>query len=214
MVSLATLERRALVEALRAAGPDGPTLCEGWTCRDLAAHLVTRERRPDTAPGLVFGPLHGWTARVQAGYARRPFDQLVHLIESGPARLGAFALPGVDSAVNLTEHFVHCEDVRRAAEGWRPRELSAELQQALWRQLTRRGGLFFRRSPVGVRLLWPAREWHLQVKEQAGGQPAVTLAGDPAELTLFAFGRGDHAQVTLEGPAEAVAAVRALRLGV
>ena len=27
-------------------GPDAPTLCEGWTTFDLAAHLVVRERNP------------------------------------------------------------------------------------------------------------------------------------------------------------------------
>ena len=32
-------ERSALVASLRDAGPDAPTLCAGWTTRDLAAHL-------------------------------------------------------------------------------------------------------------------------------------------------------------------------------
>ena len=40
-------------------GPDGPTLCEGWQTRDLAAHLVLRERRPDAAAGVMGGPLAG-----------------------------------------------------------------------------------------------------------------------------------------------------------
>ena len=56
-MSVAQRERAALVEILRAVGPDAPTLCEGWTTRDLVAHLVVRERRPDALPGLVFGPL-------------------------------------------------------------------------------------------------------------------------------------------------------------
>ena len=42
-------ERDALVELVRAVGPDAPTLCEGWTTRDLLAHtalpvLVVRQR--------------------------------------------------------------------------------------------------------------------------------------------------------------------------
>ncbi|WP_346995752.1 maleylpyruvate isomerase N-terminal domain-containing protein, partial [Dietzia sp. SLG310A2-38A2] len=44
--TLAQRERSALVETMRAAGPEAPTLCAGWTTRDLAAHLVVREARP------------------------------------------------------------------------------------------------------------------------------------------------------------------------
>ena len=32
-------ERKALVASALRAGPDAPTLCEGWTARDLAAHV-------------------------------------------------------------------------------------------------------------------------------------------------------------------------------
>ena len=46
-------ERRALCALLDETGPDAPTLCEGWTTGDLAAHLVLRERRPDAAAGVA-----------------------------------------------------------------------------------------------------------------------------------------------------------------
>ena len=39
-------ERLALCALLDKSGPDAPTLCEGWTTGDLAAHLVLREHRP------------------------------------------------------------------------------------------------------------------------------------------------------------------------
>ena len=45
----ARAERDALCDLFLEVGPDVPTLCEGWTARDLAAHLVVRERRPDIA---------------------------------------------------------------------------------------------------------------------------------------------------------------------
>src|SRR6202011_6325174 len=35
-MSIAQRERAALVEILRAEGPDAPTLCEGWTACDLS----------------------------------------------------------------------------------------------------------------------------------------------------------------------------------
>ena len=50
-MTAASRERAALVTTMRAVGPDAPTLCGDWTTRDLAAHLVLRERRPDAAPG-------------------------------------------------------------------------------------------------------------------------------------------------------------------
>ena len=46
-------ERQALCDDLQAAGPDAPTLCVGWTARDLAAHLVLRERRLDAGADAV-----------------------------------------------------------------------------------------------------------------------------------------------------------------
>src|SRR5918912_295125 len=49
--SLADRERAELAELLEKLGPDAPTCCAGWTTGHLAAHLVTRDRRPDAMPG-------------------------------------------------------------------------------------------------------------------------------------------------------------------
>src|ERR1700753_2819253 len=64
-MSIVQRERAAMVATFRAVGPDAPTLCEGWTTRDLTAHLLVRERRPDALPGILFAPLASHTARVQ-----------------------------------------------------------------------------------------------------------------------------------------------------
>ena len=208
MPSYAAQERQALVDAALAAGPDAPTLCEGWTVKDLAAHLVARERRPDSGPGLIVPFLAGWTEHVRAGQASRPFTELVEDVRTGPPRLSMFALPGVDAAANLAEHFVHAEDVRRAQEGWRPRELDAGFDAALWKLITSRAGMFFRRSPVGVVIEAPGGRRHV-VKNAS---PTVTLTGAPGELVLYAFGRTDHAVIEISGDADAVARFRKLRL--
>jgi uncharacterized protein (TIGR03085 family) len=208
--SFAAIERVHLAAALRDAGPDAPTLCEGWTTRDLAAHLVARERRADSGPGLVLGPFGGWTERVRRRYAQKDYAALVRLVESGPPRLSPFGLPGADAAVNLTEHFVHCEDVRRARPGWQPRELAPGLQDALWKVVGVRGRLFFRKSRVGVVLATPDGRRSVVVDRQ----PSVTLSGEPAELALYAFGRTGHANVTLDGDPDTVAAFRDTPLGV
>ena len=49
--------REVLAETLLAAGPDSPTLCEGWQTRDLAAHLYLRERKAAVGIGLLIKSL-------------------------------------------------------------------------------------------------------------------------------------------------------------
>src|ERR1700744_5490681 len=86
-VTNAQQERAALAALLDETGPDSPTLCEGWQTRDLAAHLVLRERRPDAAAGVVGGPLAGHTARVQRQFLDRySYADLVALFRSGPPK--------------------------------------------------------------------------------------------------------------------------------
>lgn len=205
-------ERAALVDALTAAGPHRPTLCDGWTTTELAAHVVARERRPDSGIGLVVPAMSGWTDRIQGKYATKPYTDLITAIRTGPPWTSPLALPGVDAQVNLTEHFVHCEDVRRAGPGWTPRELPVARQNALWKVVTLRGGMMFRRSPVSVALRTPdGRSKQVISRSDAEG---IEIVGEPAELVLYAFGRKDQARVQLEGPDDAVTAFRAVSLRV
>ncbi|MCX4750760.1 TIGR03085 family metal-binding protein [Kitasatospora sp. NBC_01287] len=198
-------ERERLAGLLAAAGPDGPTLCAGWRTRDLAAHLVVREGRPDAAPGIQLRRLAGWTARVQAGYARRPYEELVARFAAGPPRLSPFALPGADEAANTVEYFVHAEDVRRAV-AWEPRPLGPALAEVLWRRLPMLARFELgRRTPVRLVLDRPDGA-NLTVAQRRAGSVRVT--GEPAELLLFAFGRGAQAAVTVRGPADEVALLR------
>jgi uncharacterized protein (TIGR03085 family) len=206
-VSYATDERRALCALLDKTGPDAPTLCEGWTTGDLAAHLVLRERRPDAAAGVAGGPLAGYTARVQQRLKDRiPFADLVRMIRSGPPRLSVMALPGVDERANSVEYFVHHEDIRRGAPGWEPREISRGEADMLWHRL-RLARFMLRKAPVGVEL---ARD---DIEDGDGpayritarnATPAVTVVGSPAELTLWVMGRRTAARVRMDGTEAAV----------
>jgi uncharacterized protein (TIGR03085 family) len=210
MTSFSALERARLADVLAATDPAAPTLCEGWTARDLAAHVVVRERRPDTGPGLLLRPLAGWTDHVRRRYARRPYPELIDLIRTGPPALSLFALPGADAAANLTEHFVHCEDVRRGYGRVPPPELAPGLQDELWRRLVRQSRLMFRRAGTGVVLATPDGRYHVAAR----GQASVRLIGEPGELLLVAVGRGRAADVRKEGPPEALAALAAAKLSV
>ena len=52
MTTFAAAERARLADLLLEKGPDAPTLCGGWSTRDLAAHLWLRESRPDAFAAL------------------------------------------------------------------------------------------------------------------------------------------------------------------
>jgi uncharacterized protein (TIGR03085 family) len=202
-------ERLALADELEATGPDAPTLCAGWQTRDLAAHVVVRERRPDAGAGLIGGPLAGYTARVQQGYlGKYSYPELIAMFRGGPPRLSPFSLPGADEAANTVEYFVHLEDVRRAAEGWTERELPPGLSDALWKRL-KSSRLFLRGAPAGVALARTDAPAPAIIAKHAAG--LVTVAGTPAELTLWSMGRVSAAKVTFDGPQEAVASLTAWR---
>ena len=207
-------ERVALCALLDEIGPREPTLCEGWTTLDLAAHLVLRERRPDAGAGVLGGPLAAHTRTVQRKLAERnPYPRLVQMIRSGPPRLSPFALPGVDERANLVEFFVHHEDVRRARPGWEPRKLDQGLTEVLWHRLGM-ARFILRKAPVGVELVRddepaPTGSGVPRVRITAKARtPVVTVIGPPAELTMWAFGRTAAARVRLDGSEAAVGAIK------
>ena len=131
--------------------------------------------------------------------------ELVERVRTGPPPWSPTRFEAVDAVVNLAELFIHHEDVLRAAPGWEPRPLPADLEQGLWSTLTRTGRLLFRRSPVGVVLVTPAHGRRL-VRSAPAGAGSVVLRGTPGELLLHASGRQSVARVLVEGPDEALAA--------
>ncbi len=205
-MSAAQQERAALVETMRSVGPDAPTLCEGWTTRDLGAHLVIRERRLDAAPGIVVPALASYTAKVQKRVAESSdWTELLDKIASGPPTFSPFKL--LDPLVNLNEMFIHHEDVRRAQPGWEPRTLDADTVKALTRPLPVMARLAMANVPARVALRTPEGKTLLTV----GRGPAVTVTGAPEELLLFAVGR--DARVSFDGADDAIRTVRDARRG-
>jgi uncharacterized protein (TIGR03085 family) len=207
-MSVSADERAALCDLFEELGPNEPTLCTGWQTRDLAAHLVLRERRPDGAPGILLKPLAGYTKRVQDSYARRPWRELVDMVREGPPVWWPTRIPAVDNAVNSVEFFVHHEDARRGQKGWEPRKPDAQRDAVLWAGLRRSSKLTLRRTPVGLILRRPDGE-EIVVKR---GPNTVAVTGEPGELLLFSTGR-DAARVEYEGEQTAIAAVKGLRRG-
>lgn len=189
---------------MRTVGPDAPTLCGDWTARDLAAHLVLRERRLDASPGIVVSALAGYAERVRKGIAARDWNGLLDDVRAGAPVWSPFHW--VDEQANLAEMFVHHEDVRRARGDRSVRTLPDGMQDKLWRIATGLGRRSYGRSPVGVVLERPDGR---RATVRAAGAGTVTLRGEPSELLLHAFGR-DQVRVEFVGAAEDVAVVTGL----
>lgn len=200
-------ERSALVDTLRTVGPDAPTLCTGWTTRDLAAHLVVRERRLDATLGIAIPFLASYTAKVQNQTAQSTdWEDLVEMVSSGPPLYSPFKL--LDPVANVGEMFIHHEDVRRAVEGWHPRVLDEPIAAALRRMLGLLSRITLAKAPARVILQTPAG----QRLVRGGRGEVVTVTGEAQELLLFVAGR-DTADIEFGGETAAVAAVQAARRG-
>jgi uncharacterized protein (TIGR03085 family) len=202
-------ERAALADTLEAVGPDAPTLCTGWAARDLAAHLLLRERYPVASAGIVVGALSGYAERTQQSIAKRDFADLLADLRNPPI-WSPTSNPLMDEALNLQEMYIHHEDVRRAQPNWRPRAVDPGLSEALWSVIRRTARLSLRRFPAAVAVEAPG---HDSVSAGAGG-PEVRVSGKPEELAMFLSGRQAVADVTLSGPDELVERLRTAKLGV
>ncbi|RBY77181.1 TIGR03085 family protein [Geodermatophilus sp. TF02-6] len=199
--SLAAAERAELADLLDELGPHAPTLCEGWDTAHLAAHLVTRDRRPDAVPGFalettpVGRPLAAWSHRVEDRLRTgTPYAELVDRVRSGPPPWLPAAWPPVAGALDTVEYVVHHEDVRRAQPGWAPRPLPRAAQDRLWRAL----GLFGRVAAGQVPGALVLRRSDAPGEERrfGSGTPETVVSGEPLELLLWASGRRDAARVT------------------
>jgi uncharacterized protein (TIGR03085 family) len=214
VTSIAAYERTHLAALAQQLGPDAPTLCEGWTVRDLVVHLLVRERSP-AAAGILVRPLSGLLERVSEQRAQEEFSGLVKQLRHGPPVWSPFRLPVVGDALNTVEFFVHHEDVRRAQPAWEPRALPAGVEDGLWRVLRTMGrglttrasvGLVAERSDTGERTRLRARP--------GGADRDVVLRGRPSELVLYLYGRKEQSEVVLDGDPQDVASVAGTPMGI
>jgi uncharacterized protein (TIGR03085 family) len=204
-------ERAALCDLFTELGPDQPTLCGDWTTRDLAAHLVVRERRPDAAIGIIVSKAAGYTDKVQAGVAAGEWGALVDTVRSGPPVWSPTKIGKIDELANTVEFFVHLEDVRRAQPTWEPRDLDDDLTAALYGVLGKMAKRLVKNSPVGI-VLEPTDDHEPIVAKEA--EPSVTVRGPVGELVMFVYGRQAHSSVEVIGDDDSVAAVNAASFGI
>jgi uncharacterized protein (TIGR03085 family) len=194
MTDYARAERRQLADLLHLVGPDQPTVNTGWTTRDLAAHLVVRDRRPDAMLGMLIPPLAGHGEHIRLAKAAQPYSEIIQEVRT-PPWWSPVSNPLVDELSNTVEFFIHHEDVRRAAPGFTPRQLEAGEQKALWKATKLTGRLALRKLGFPVLVEAPG----FGTLRIGDGQPQVTLTGEPGELALFLSGRQRVAVVEATG---------------
>ncbi|MBK3427651.1 TIGR03085 family metal-binding protein [Corynebacterium tuberculostearicum] len=203
LMSFSSAERAKMVALFHKLGPDAPTLCEGWTTRDLAVHLWVRENRPDAAAGIFVNALSGRLEKESRKVAERDFDELVDDWGRGPASYNPVRF--VDAQQNFVEHFVHHEDIRRA-NGMGPRDFSAHIKQQMHSYLKLLAKVALRKSERPV-ILQPEGLPRIVAADTHGvadkGDAVVRVSGEVGELILWSFGR-DAAEVKIEGEAEAI----------
>lgn len=206
-------ERALLSDLLDDVGPDAPTLCGDWTTRDLAAHIVMRERRPDGAVGAFVPPLSGYADKVQASIADADWDDLVGQVRDGPPVWSPTRFSALDKAVNTIEFFVHHEDVRRADDDWDDRELDEDLRDDLRGALGRMARLLTRGLDVGL-VLEPTDTSDTAPLVVRKGDSEVTVSGPIGEIVLFMFGRKPQSDVEVSGGETAVETVLSHDFGI
>lgn len=211
--TLARRERTALVEAMRSSGPDAPTLCEGWTTRDLAAHLVVREARIDAAAGIVVPALAARMEDLRLRETERPWDELLDRIAGGAPWYSP--LRYADKLANAAEYLVHHEDVRRAETGWSARDFDADDLERIWSLGSTVARTFLRKVEARVDIRTPPSVQLAKggsVSTGAALSPLVSVTAEPVELLLWAFGRS-AVDVHISGVQRGIDALEAVQRG-
>lgn len=203
-------ERADLCDLALQVGEGEPTLCGDWTVKDLVVHLLVRERSP-AAAGILLSPLAKLTDFESRRFARRDFTLLVEKLRHGPPRYSPYAVPKFDAVFNTLEYYVHHEDIRRAQPTWEPRTLTEHQQKLLWKMISVGGKGLVRGAPAGVTIENSVTKSRVVLKDATN---SVTVRGLPGEIALFVYGRKPQARVELNGPDDAVAALRGSSLGI
>ena len=215
VTALRKRERADFVATLRDLGPDGPTLCAGWSAFDIAAHIAVSEQAfgvplfvfngvrrvlPGRLTRLLVVRAQSSGERLNARARARGWDAVLGRLDAGPPRL--YRLGSV-AHLRMVEEWIHHEDVRRGA-GLPARPMSPAFEAALWQagrcvaQVPE-----FRVGRAGIELDAGAGR-RLLIGDTA---PRIRVSGPPGELLLYLVGRGDAAEVTLTGDSSAIRSV-------
>lgn len=194
LVPLAVAERRDLADLLQTLAPDqwaAPSLCTGWSVRDVVAHLLSYEELslPRLLATFALAPVRHGSINDQrlAAYADRSPDDLLKLLRESLEPRGLTR--GFGGGIALTDGLVHHQDIRRALD--LPRDVPQERLMPVLDFAVRAPRLPARRLARGLRLQAVDLGW------THGDGPSVTGPGEA--LLMAVTGRG-QALSDLTGP--------------
>lgn len=192
LMSMARDERADLAEFLATLTPqqwDEPSLCSGWTVKDVVAHMVSYEELGTL--GLLKRFAKGWIVRAnQVGvdeFAGLSGQQLLDFLRAHLQPRGLTA--GFGGMIALVDGTIHHQDIRRALG--RPRRVPAD-------RLVRVLGLVPGNPRIGAgRRIRGLRLRATDVDWEHGRGPGVT---GPGEALLMAMAGRPAALADLDGP--------------
>jgi uncharacterized protein (TIGR03083 family) len=187
VMQLATDERLDLADFLDTLTPgewETPSLCQGWSVRDVVAHVVSYEELGMT--GLLTRRLKGLgmggpNEVGRAEYAGRAPADLAAFVRAHARPRGLTAWFG--GAIGLTDGLIHHQDIRRALDA--PRTVPAERLRVALGFALQSPKLPSRKDARGLRLVATDLDWsHGSGPEVTGTAEAllVVIAGRPAAL--------------------------------
>ena len=198
-------QRRALadlLEGLTAEQWHTPSLCAGWSVRDVAAHVAMAPQPPGFGAMVregvrARGSFHRLNHDVAVRHAERATDRLVaELREHADSR----RLPAVTSYRNIVpDILVHGQDIAVALGLDRPMPVDAATAGAT-RVWTMGWPFWARRRLRGIRLRATDADWSAGLST---GDGDAEVRGPIGALLLLMTGRTEAARPHLSGPARA-----------
>lgn len=197
VMRLATDERLDLADFLDTLAPEqweAPSLCQGWSVRDVVAHLISYEElgMTDLLARRLKGVGRGGSNEVgRAEYAGRSSTELTAFLRAHARPQGLTSWFG--GAIALTDGLIHHQDIRRPLDA--PRRVPAERLLVALGFALRSPKLPSRKDTRGLRLVATDLDWsHGSGPEVSGTGEALlmVIAGRPAALSEL---EGDGASV-------------------
>jgi uncharacterized protein (TIGR03083 family) len=179
--ALARLERAEFADLLGGLTPEQwnvPSLCDGWTVRDVATHSIAYLGQSRTR--LIVNMIHSrfdidrLNARGVGDYAGLEPEELTELMRQGVEPSGAAALYG--GRVALIECLIHQQDIRRPLG--QPRTIPEDRLRVSLNYARISPVIGGARRTRGVRLVASDMDW------SAGRGPEIRGAGEALLLAM------------------------------
>ena len=184
-MDLAEAERNELATLLEGLSPEQwtePSLCAGWTVRDVVAHMLSFEERGPAGLAWCFArgllSFDRTNAVAMADYASHSPDHLLALLERSRRPRGLTAMMG--GKIALTDGMIHQQDIRRPL--LKPRSIPADRLRAALDVAKSAPTLGSSARCKGLRLVATDADWAAGQGDEVSG---------PGEALLMAMaGRG------------------------